>query len=180
MLRAPVIIWAASRAPSPTEGKVCSLVARSVEGQVRTVSIASLANEIVASMVEGPVVVVVDSRKDAATALKLGADETVRVAQSVTLRKSTLEEAVERASMRSGARARPPLAAASGGEYPTFALLMRVVERQLGGTLNQAALKCSELADELTRTIAVADGLMQRVRHGSSRQEPREWAKDVR
>jgi hypothetical protein len=180
MFRGPVIIWAASRAPSPTEGKICSHVARAVDGQVRAIAIETLGNEIVSSLLHGPVVVVVDSRKDAATALKLGADETVRVAQSVTLRKATLEDAVDRATMRSGARTRPPLATASVGEYPTFALLMRVVERQLGGTLNQAAIKCSELADELTRTIAVADGLMQRVRHGSAREELREWAKDVR
>ncbi len=180
MFQGPVIIWAASRTPSPGEWKICSQVASTIGGQLRTICITDLGTEIVSSIVQGPVVVVVDSRKDAATSLKLGADETVRVALSVTLRKSTLEDAVERAAMRAAARNRESLAPVGIGEYPTFALLMRVVERQLGGTLNQAALKCTELADELTRTIAVADGLMQRVRQGSAKEALREWTKDVR
>jgi len=57
---------------------------------------------------------------------------------------------------------------------------MRVIERQLGTSLDQAALKCRELVDELTRTIAVADGLMRRVSRGSPREELKGWSKDMK
>jgi signal transduction histidine kinase len=65
-------------------------------------------------------------------------------------------------------------------EYPGLALLMHVIERQLGTTLDQAALKCRELADELTRTIAVADNLMQRVSRSSVLEERMGLSKDVK
>ena len=100
------IIWAASRAPLPGETRVMSEMARTTGAELRTIAMASLGRGIVASMVQGPVVVVVSSRKDASAALSLGADETVRIAQSVTLRKSTLESAIARARVSSRSRDR--------------------------------------------------------------------------
>jgi C4-dicarboxylate-specific signal transduction histidine kinase len=87
-------------------------------------------------------------------------------------------EAIERALGRSRPRTRH--VANEGHEYPGLALLMRAVERQLGNPLNQAAITCNELAQELTKAVAVADGLMQQVRQGSPREELREWSKNVK
>jgi hypothetical protein len=139
---------------------------------------ARLGTEILSFLVQGPVVVIVDSRQDAATALLLGATETVRVAQSVALRKSTLKSAVERAM----AHPRTSLFAGSTpqGAYPGLALLMRMVEKRLSGPLNEAAQKCSELAEELSRAVAAADGLMQRARSGSAREELKGWSREVK
>jgi signal transduction histidine kinase len=190
MFEGPVIIWAASRAPSPAERRVISQAALAVGASVRVISSSALGSEIVSAIVQGPVVVVVDSRKDAAAALRLGADETVRLASAAEgppapptkprqgLRKRRLQDAIERALGRPRARTRR--VAHVGREYPGLSLLIRVVERRLGSPLNQAALKCNELAQELTKTVAVADGLMQRVREGSAREELRGWSKDVK
>jgi hypothetical protein len=184
MFEGPVIIWAASRAPSAAETKILAQTALSVGGEVRTIALSSLATEIVSSIVQGAVVVIVDSRRDAAAALSSGADETVRLAPptspTVALRKRALRGAIDRAIGRSLARTRRVAAPQAAGDYPGLALLMRVVERQLGSPLNEAALNCNRLADELAHAVAVADGLMQRVRLGSSREELREWSREVK
>jgi hypothetical protein len=184
MFEGPVIIWAASRAPSDAESKVLSQTAFSFGAEVRTIAMSALGPEIVSSIVRGAVVVIVDSRRDAAAALSFGADETVRLAPptstTAALRKRALRGALDRAIGRSTARTRRVAAPEAVGDYPGLTLLMRVVERQLGSPLNEAALNCNRLADELAHAVAVADGLMQRVRLGSSRDELREWSREVK
>jgi hypothetical protein len=176
----PKIIWAASRTASSAERKIIAQTARVAGAQTRTTSMSSLGTEILGSLVQGAVIVIVDSRKDAATALRLGADETVRVAQSVGLRKSTLQSAIERATAQCRARTRLSSPPVPQDDYPGLSLLMRVVERHLGGPLNQAALMCSELAEELSRAVAVADALMQRARSGPDGEELKGWSKEVK
>jgi hypothetical protein len=196
MFEGPVIIWAASRGPTAAETRIISHTARAVRAGVRTVAMSSLASEIVSSIVRGAVIVIVDSRKDAAAALGFGADETVRLETAVpasdsetvggrrkpaaAIRRSALRSAIDRAIDRSAARVRRVATPEAVGDYPGLALLMRVVERQLGSPLNEAALNCNRLADELAQAVAVADGLMQRVRLGSSREEIKEWSREVK
>jgi hypothetical protein len=175
-----VIIWAATRAPLPREARLLSDVTRAMGGKVRTIAVSSLGREILASMVEGPVVVVVSSRKDASAALSLGADEIVRVAQSVTLRKSTIESAITRACARSGARAASASAAPAAAICPALGILMRAVEPRLGRPLATAATACAELAGELTRVVAIADGLVQQVQQGAKREVLNGWFSEVK
>src|SRR5262249_37346017 len=87
--------------------------------------------------------------------------------------------AIERAVIRARTRLRP-LPESASGEYPGLVLLMQVIERRLGSSLNDAALKVRELADELTRTVAIADGLMRRVQLGSDREAVKGWSREVR
>jgi hypothetical protein len=157
-----------------------SELAQRTGAKVRTISMPGLARELVAALVQGPVVVVVSSRKDAACALSLGADEIVRVAQSVTLRKSTIDGAAERARAHSRAR-RPSSPAPADVEIcPALRVLMRAVEPRLGRPLDTATTRCSELADELTRVVAIADGLMQRAPTDARREELSGWFSDVK
>jgi hypothetical protein len=179
VIEGPTIIWAASRAGSGAEREILAQIAQAANARTLATPMSLLGKDILSLLVQGPVVVIVDSKKDATVALRLGADEIVRVAQSVALQKSALQDAVERAVEESRARTQPP-ASAVRHEYPGLALLLQVVERQLGSPLNQAALKCNELAGELTKAVAVADGLMQRVRRGSSRDEIGRWSRDVK
>jgi len=175
-----VIIWAASRAPLPRETRVLSDVANTLGATTRTIRMLALGREIVASMVQGAVVVVVSSRKDASVALSLGADEIVRVAQSVTLRKSTIESAIARARTRSGARAASPSAALAAEICPALGILMRAVEPRHGRPLDAAATACAELADELARVVALADGFVQRVKLGVEREGLKGWFSEVK
>jgi hypothetical protein len=174
-----VIIWAASRAPLPREARVISDVTRTMGAKIVTIAMASLGREIVASLVQGPVVVVVSSRKDASSALSLGADEIVRVAQSVTLRKSTIESAIARAFARSGSRvaSTPPPAAEI---CPALGILLRAVEARPRSSLGTAATICAEFASELGRIVAIADGLVQRVQPGLKRDELKVWFSEVK
>jgi hypothetical protein len=175
-----LVIWAASRAPSPGEERILSQVRMTRGAKTRTISMLSLGRDILPSLARGAVIVVVSSRKDAATALGLGADETVRVAQSVTLRKTTLESAIQRALARSWARMSPASDSAIVDESTGLALLMRAVERRLGYPMNEASLRCNELADELTRVIGIVDRLMQRVQVGTPREQQKEWMNDIK
>jgi hypothetical protein len=180
MFEGPTIIWAASRTASAAERRILSQTARTAGAEVRITLMSSLASEVLSSIVRGAVVVIVDSRKDAAAALGLGADQALRVTPGIALRKRTLQGAVERAAIRSRARVGPVFDSKPSGEYPGLALLMRVIEQQLGTSIDQTALKCRELADELTRTVAAADSLMQRVSRGSALEERKGLSKDVK
>jgi hypothetical protein len=155
-------------------------VARATGATMRTILMPSLGREIVASMVEGAVVVVVSSRKDASIALSLGADEIVRVAQSVTLRKSTIESAIARARTRSGARTATPFAAPPAEICPTLTILMRALEPRFGRPFDTATTACAELAGELTRVVAIADGFVQRVQLGVERDDLKSWFGEVK
>jgi signal transduction histidine kinase len=135
---------------------------------------------MVAALVQGPVVVVVSSRKDAAAALSLGAHETVRVAQSVTLRKSTMESAIARTRANSRTRTSSSAAPAALEVCPVLGVLMRAVEPRLGGPLDAAAARCTELAHELTRVVAIADGLMQRAHTDARHDELPGWFSEVK
>ena len=57
---------------------------------------------------------------------------------------------------------------------------MRTVEPRLGRPLDGAATACTELADELMRVVALADGLMQRVQQGAQREELKGWFSEVK
>jgi anti-sigma regulatory factor (Ser/Thr protein kinase) len=174
------IIWAAARVTSATEQRLLAELAQTGEVIVRTIPIPSLAREIVPALIQGPVIVIVSSRKDAATALSFGADEVVRVTRSVTLRKSTVDAAIVRARSRAQARIASSPALAATEECPGLALLLRILERGLGNRPDAAAVRCSELADELARVVAMADRLMQRVRIGAERDELKGWFSEVR
>jgi signal transduction histidine kinase len=178
MIEAPVIIWAASRTASSAEEKVLVRAARASGGDLRSTPMSSLGPEVLSSIVKGPVVVIVDSRKDAGTALRLGADETVRITASEPLLESTLQGALERAAAKFEPRAAAP--PTPRGAHPGLALLMRMVERRVGSPLNEAVHKCGELTKELTQVIAVADGLLERVRAGSAREESNGWSREVK
>jgi hypothetical protein len=172
------IIWAAPREVSAAEKR---LIARAADAPVRTVSMSSLASELVPSISQGPVVVVVGSRKDAATARGLGADEVVHVVRSVTLRMSTIGGAIARARARARTRRRPALAAKPEAHTSMRdAFLIRLLEQRLGSPINAATTKCLGLADELKGAVAVVDRLMQRVQRGAQRKGLKRWRGDVR
>jgi hypothetical protein len=173
------IIWAAPREVSAAEKRLIASAAREADARVRTVSMSSLASELAPSISQGPVVVVVGSRKDAETARHLGADEVVHVVRSVTLRKSTIGGAIARARAR--ARRRTALAGKSTDRrLAGDAFLIRVLEQRLGSPLNAATTKCMGLADELKGAVAAADHLMQRVQRGAQRKGSERWRGDVR
>jgi signal transduction histidine kinase len=175
-----VIIWTTSRVASTSEKRLIEEVAEDEGAIVRSMAMSSLGREIVPALLQGPVVVVVGSRADAATALGIGADEIVRVTKSVTVRKSTLEAAVARARERAHGRTmlKPSLVASE--QCPGLALLMRTLERGLGGSPDAAALRCNELTDELARVVAIADRLMQRVQSGAPREALKGWFSEVK
>jgi len=170
------IIWAAPREVSAAEKRLIASAAREADAQVRTVSMSSLASELVPSISQGPVVVVVGSRKDAETARDLGADEVVHVVRSVTLRKSTIGTAIARARARRRALAGTSPSRSSAGDP----FLIRVLEQRLGSPLEAATTKCLGLADELKGAVAAADRLMQRVQRGAQRKGMKRWRGDVR
>ena len=170
------IIWAAPREVSAAEKRLIASAAREADARVRTVSMSSLASELVPSISQGPVVVVVGSRKDAETARDLGADEVVHVVRSVTLRKSTIGTAIARARARRRALAGTSPSCTSAGDP----FLIRVLEQRLGAPLEAATTKCLGLADELKGAVAAADRLMQRVQRGAQRKGMKRWRGDVR
>jgi hypothetical protein len=143
----------------------------------------SLARELAPSISHGPVVVVVGSSKDAATAFSLGADEVVRVVHSMSLRKGTIGGAIERARARARWRRAAALdssPATGADESSGDAFLIRVLERRLGVPLDAATTRCKGLADELKGAVAVADRLMQRVQLGAKPQGLKRWRGDVK
>jgi hypothetical protein len=156
-----------------------SEMARATGAKLRTICMSSLGREVASAMLEGSVVAVVSSRRDAAAALKLGADETVRVAQSVTLRKSTLESAIARARSHSLARVASSPCPEIRPLSPALTGLLRAVEPRLGRPLDAAAARCAEVADELTRMLAIFDGLLQRVQMNAQRDEIPGWFREV-
>jgi hypothetical protein len=175
-----IIIWAASRAATASEKRIMAQLVSTAGAEIRVIAMSSLGSELLPSMVRGAVVVVVSSRKDAATALGLGADETVRVAQSVALRKSTIEGAVERARARADGRMADARVGGAVEECPGLDLLMRVLERRLGCPLDAAAARCTELAEELRRVVAIADGLIEQIRVGAPREQLKTWSNDIK
>ena len=140
----------------------------------------SLARELVPSISHGPVVVVVGSRKDAVTALGLGADEVVRVVRSRNLRKATIGRAIARARTRASSRSIAAPSQVPNREASSDAVLIRVLERRLGSRLDAATTRCRGLADELEGAVAVADRLLQRVQLGAKRGGLKTWRGDVR
>ncbi|MET0591354.1 MAG: hypothetical protein ABW133_01560 [Polyangiaceae bacterium] len=175
-----VIIWATSRVASSAENRLIAEIAEESGAIIRTIAMSSLATEIVPALLQGPVVVVVGTRADAASALGLGADEIVRVTKSVTVRKSTLEGAIERARERSRSRTMLKPSVVTTEQCPGLALLMRTLERGLGGPPDAAAVRCNELTDELARVVAIADRLMQRVQSGAPREALKGWFTEVK
>jgi len=140
----------------------------------------SLARELGPSISHGPVVVVVGSRKDAVTALGLGADEVVRIVRSRTLRKATIGRAIARARTRARSRSAAPPPQVPNPASSSDASSIRVLERRLGSRLDAATTRCRGLADELEGAVAVADRLLQRVQLGAKRGGLKTWRGDVR
>jgi hypothetical protein len=175
------IIWTADRAVSAYEKRLIATAAGAADAQVVEVPMSALARELPPSSFQGPVVVVVGSRKDAATARGLGADEVVRVLRSVGLRKATIGSAIERA--RAHARARGGATKArevTVREASSDAFLISVLERRLGSPLDAATTKCQGLANELKGAVAAADRLMRRVQRGAEREGLKRWRGDVK